>query len=80
MGLAITLLFPIKGDSERRESKSRFGERKGTLSQMNLFTQQRYKARDTITRISLGEGLDRAQELVAAQKHELQTAQPKVFP
>lgn len=37
MGLAITLLFPIKGDSERRESKSRFGERKGTLSQMNLF-------------------------------------------
>ena len=35
--LNITLLFPIKGDSERRESKSHFGERKGTLSQMNLF-------------------------------------------
>ena len=91
MGLAITLLFPIKGDSERRESKSRFGERKRDIitnesfyknrsNTIDIPTQQRYKARDTITRISLGEGLDRAQELVAAQKHELQTAQLKVFP
>lgn len=47
---------------------------------IDIPTQQRYKARDTITRISLGEGLDRAQELVDAQKHELQTAQLKVFP
>ncbi len=58
-------------------SESFYKNRSNTI---DIPTQQRYKARDTITRIFLGEGLDRAQELVAAQKHELQTAQPKVFP